>query len=150
MSGGITDKKEATMKDCLIIGPGAAMTYKEVYPLLRYKVLTVTERSIHFNPEAEDVRCYWLTTLSRSVDMIRRQLTKTYNPQDYLHYDDYPAIECSNKSNIPIDYDGDIGVPITFFCWYPELDYEIVDGPLRPKINGKTKFPRLIIRRKQL
>lgn len=136
------------MKDCLIIGFPTALTYKDVYPLLKDKVLTVTERAIHFNPEAEDVRCYWYTTLSRSVDMRRRQLTKIYNSKDYPHYDDYPAIECSNKSNIPIDYYGNIGVPITFLCYYPELPYEIVDGPLRPKLNGKTKFPRLIIRRK--
>ena len=137
------------MKDCLIIGPVPAMTYKEVYPLLISKILTVTERSVDFYEDTHQ-EGNWFTTLSRSVDMRRRQLTKTYNPQDYPHYDDYPAIECSNKSNIPINYDGNIGVPITFFYWYPELDYEIVDGPLRPKINGKTKFPRLIIRRKQL
>ena len=137
------------MKDCLIIGPVPAMTYKEVYPLLISKILTVTERSVDFYEDTHQ-EGNWFTTLSRSVDMRRRQLTKTYNPQDYPHYDDYPAIECSNKSNIPINYDGNIGVPITFFYWYPELDYEIVDGPLRPKINGKTKFPRLIIRRKLL
>lgn len=137
------------MKDCLIIGPVPAMTYKEVYPLLISKILTVTERSVDFYEDTHQ-EGNWFTTLSRSVDMRRRQLTKTYNPQDYPHYDDYPAIECSNKSNIPIDYPGNIGVPITFFYWYPELDYEIVDGPLRPKINGKTKFPRLIIRRKLL
>ena len=137
------------MKDCLIIGPVPAMTYKEVYPLLISKILTVTERSVDFYENTHQ-EGNWFATLSRSVDMRRRHLTKTYNPQDYPHYDDYPAIECSNKSNIPIDYDGNIGVPITFFYWYPELDYEIVDGPLRPKLNGKTKFPRLIIRRKQL
>ena len=135
------------MKDCLIIGPVPAMTYKEVYPLLINKILTVTERSVDFYEDTH-VMGNWYTTLSRSVDMRRRQLTKTYNPQDYPHYDDYPAIECSNKNNIPIDYDGNIGVPITFFCYYPELPYDIVDGPLHPKLNGKTRFTRLIIRRK--
>ena len=136
------------MKDCLIIGPGTVMMYKEVYPLLINKVLTVTERSIHFNTETEDVRCYWFNTLSRSVDMRSRQLTKTYTPQDYPHYDGYPAIECNNKGNIPIDYPGNIGVPITFFCWYPELDYDILELRTDLKVNGKDKFARLIIRRK--
>lgn len=137
------------MKDCLIIGPVPAMTYKEVLPLLISKILTVTERSVDFYEDTHQ-EGNWLTTLSRSVDMRRRQLTKTYNPENYPRYDNYDAVECSNKSNIPIDYDGNIGVPITFFYWYPELDYEIVDGPVRPKLKGKTKFPRLIIRRKQL
>lgn len=145
----VKDKEKRTMTDFIIIGPVPAMTYKEVYPLLKNKIMNVTERSIHFNQEAEDIKCYWFTTMSRSVDMRRRQLSKTYNSKDYPHYDDYPAIECSNKSNIPIDYYGNIGVPISFFCYYPELPYEIVDGPVRPKLNGKTKFPRLIIRRKQ-
>lgn len=138
------------MKDCLIIGPVHTLCRKEVAELLKKKILTATERSIHFNPEAEDVRCNWFTTLSRSVDMSKRKLSKTYNPQEYPHYDDYDAIECTNKKNIPVDYAGKIGVPISFFFYYPELDYEIVDGPIIPKLNGKNKFMRLIIRRKQL
>lgn len=136
------------MKDCLIIGPATVIHYKDVYPLLINKVLTVTERAIHFNPEAEDVRCNWFTTLTRSVDMRRRQLTKTYNPQDYPIYDNYDAVECSNKSNIPVDYTGKIGVPISFFFYYPELDYEILEHRGDLKLNGKTVYERLIIRRK--
>lgn len=137
------------MKDCLIIGCPAALTYKDVYPLLKDKILTVTERAIHFNPEVEDVRCNWLTTLTRSVDMRRRQLTKTYNPQDYPRYDNYDAVECSNKSNIPVDYPDKIGVPISFFFYYPELDYEVLEHRGDLKLNGKDKFARLIIRRKK-
>jgi len=137
------------MKDCLIIGPVHSMIRKEVSNLLKKKILTVTERAVDFLPVLHQ-EGNWLTTLKRSVDMSKRKLTKTYNPQEYPHYDDYDAIECTNKKNIPIDYNGNIGVPITFFYWYPELDYEIIDGPLTPKLNGKNKFQRLIIRRKQL
>lgn len=127
------------------------MMYKDVYPLLRDKVLTVTERSIHFNPEAEDIHGKWFTTLSRSVDMRRRQLTKTYNPDNYPTYDNAPdIIECTNKSNIPIDYPDKIGVPITFFYYYPELDYDILELRTDLKLNNKQLFARLIIRRKQL
>ena len=139
------------MKDCLIIGFPTALMYNDVYPLLKDKILTVTERAIHFNPEAEDIHGKWYTTLGRSVDMKRRQLTKTYNPDDYPTYDNAPdIIECGNKSNIPVDYQGKIGVPISFFFYYPELDYEILEHRGDLKLNGKTVFARLIIRRKQL
>lgn len=137
------------MKACLIIGPVTALTYKDVYPLLRDKILTVTERAIHFN-ENSNITCKWFTTLSRSVDMRRRQLTKTYNPDDYPTYDNAPdIIECSNKSNIPADYAGKIGVPISFFFYYPELDYEVLEHRGDLKLNGKTVFERLIIQKRK-
>ena len=137
------------MKDCLIIGPTTALIYNDVYPLLKDKILTVTERSIDFYEETHQ-ECKWFTTLSRSVDMRRRQLTKTYNPQDYPIYDNYDAVECGNKSNIPVDYTGKIGVPISFFCYYPELPYEILEKRGDLVLNENNVFARLIIRRKQL
>lgn len=138
------------MKDCLIIGPTTAPICKDVYPLLKDKVLTVTERAIHFN-ENHNIVGRWFTTLSRSVDMSRRKLTKTYNPYDYPRYDNAPdIIECNNKSNIPVDYQDKIGVPINFFYYYPELDYEILEKRGDLVLNGKQMFARLIIRRKQL
>ena len=137
------------MKDCLIIGPVTVMHYKDVYPLLKNKILTVTERAVDFLPVLHQ-EGNWFTTLSRSVDMRRRQLTKTYNPDDYPRYDNAPEIiECGNKSNIPVDYQDKIGVPITFFYYYPELDYEILEHRGDLKLNGKTVYERLIIRKKQ-
>lgn len=139
------------MKACLIIGPVHTLCRKEVVELLKKKILTVTERSIHFNPEAEDVRCNWFTTLVRSVDMSKRKLTKTYNPDDYPRYDNAPEIiECTNKSKIPVDYPDKIGVPVTFFYYYPELPYEILEKRGDLVLNGKRLFARLIIRRKAL
>lgn len=136
------------MKECLIIGPTTALMYNVVYPLLKDKILTVTERAIQF---CEDTHVYgnWFTTLVRSVDMRRRQLTKTYNPEDYPAYDNAPEIiECTNKSKIPVDYPDKIGVPITFFYYYPELPYEILEKRGDLVLNGKRLFERLIIRRK--
>lgn len=137
------------MKDCLIIGPVHGVICKEACVPLIKKILTVTERAVDFLPAIHQ-EGNWYTTLKRSVDMSRRKLTKAYNPQDYPHYDNYDAVECKRKSDIPIDYEGNIGVPITFFYYYPELPYEIVDGPLHPELNGKRLFKRLIIRRKAL
>lgn len=138
------------MKDCLIIGPATALLYKNVYPLLIKKAITVTERAIHFYKGGKkDERCYWFTTFHRFVDMSRRKLTKKFNKNEYPTYDNAPdIIECNNKSNIPIDYQGKIGVPITFFCYYPDLDYEILEKRGDLKLNGKSVFGRLIIRKK--
>ena len=138
------------MKECLIIGPVTTLMYKEVYPLLKDKILTVTERSVDFYEDTH-VMGNWYTTLTRSVDMRRRQLTKTYNPQDYPRYDNAPEIiECTNKSKIPVNYPDKIGVPITFFFYYPELPYEILELRTDLKMNNKQLFARLIIRRKAL
>lgn len=137
------------MKPCLIIGPVTALTYKDIYPLLINKILTVTERSVDFYKDTH-IMGNWYTTFIRSVDMRRRQLTKTYIPDNYPTYDNAPdIIECSNKSNIPIDYTGKIGVPISFFFYYPELPYEILEKRGDLKLKGKNVFARLIIRRKQ-
>lgn len=140
------------MKDCLIIGFPTALHYNDVYPLLMDKILTVTEREVPFYVENKHIGAKWFSTLNRAgINMRRRQLTKTYNSNDYQTYDNAPdIIECSNKSNIPVDYHGKIGVPISFFSYYPELDYEILEKRGDLKLNGKRLFTRLIIRRKQL
>lgn len=138
------------MTDCLIIGPPTALIYKDVYPLLKDKILTVTERAVNKFYQADHMKSVWFTTLTRSVDMKRRKLTKTYNPQDYPTYDNAPdIIECTNKNKIPVDYPDKIGVPITFFYYYPELDYEILELRTDLKLNGKDMFTRLIIRKRK-
>ena len=95
------------------------------------------------------MKSIWFTTLTRSVDMKRRQLTKAYNDKDYPRYDNYDAVECKNKNDIPTDYMGKIGVPITFFYYYPELDYTIVETRSDLKLNGKQLFTRLIIQKRK-
>ena len=73
-------------------------------------------------------------------------LTKKYN-NDYRVYDNYDAIECTSK-DIPTDYEGKIGVPITFFKYYNYLPYNVLDLRADLKLNNKQLFTRLIIRRK--
>lgn len=100
-----------------------------------------------FNNQNTGPRGDWFTTLQvYRPENKKLKLTRTYNENDYPGFDDYPAIESASK-DIPIDYTGLIAVPISFFKYYDYLPYEIVDGPLRPKINGKTKFSRLIIQK---
>ena len=135
------------MKDCLIIGNGASLSYKDTYELLRTKTLMVTERAVDFYGDTH-VCCSWLSTM-RWVPDNRIKLTRTYTPEDYPRYDNYDAIEVNNKKDIPADYEGKMGVPITFFYWYPDLDYDILEKRGDLKLNGKQLFQRLIIQKRQ-
>ena len=84
---------------------------------------------------------------------------------EYQHYDNYNAIEVPFTDAIPSDYDGIMGVPISFLDKYCPEQFEIIDGIGRysildnertkkegkylSMINGQPKFFRIIIRKKQ-
>ena len=69
-----------------------------------------------------------LTSAKRHEDLI---LYKTYNPADYPTYDNYDAIEVAKAADIPVDYDGVMGVPITFLDKYNPDQFEIVGTAAR-------------------
>lgn len=91
-----------------------------------------------------------------------------YEPKKYPEYDNYHAIEVSRYKDIPIEYDGVMGVPVTFLAYYnPDQfeivgsDYEVKQGLLpeiikqswngktdRGYVNGKRKFARILIRKR--
>ena len=84
-------------------------------------------------------------------------LDRRYDPKQYPIYDNYAAIEVSETKNIPIDYFGLMGVPITALAKGIDLLFEILfispeipglDGKL--KLNGKELYRRIIIRRKRI
>ncbi len=60
----------------------------------------------------------------------------------------YPAINCDKTQDIPVDYPGPIGVPITYMANYNPERFEIVDN-ISPVVNGKEKYRRIIIRNKR-
>ena len=86
-------------------------------------------------------------------------LTATYDPEFYPTYDNYDAINVYDSRKIPKDYFGVMGVPMSFIFKHNPQQFEIVgeakhgsDGPLdlfKPFVNGKEKYVRLLIRRKQ-
>ena len=147
------------MKDCLIIGPPSAFHYEEVYNLLKNNILRLghkgyLEEVAMYYTDCDGVRhrlgsCFFTTLQVRNRER-HFTPTKTYNPQDYQRYDNYDAVECKFKNDIPIDYQGKIGIPDSFWFYYPELDYEVIEHRGDLKLNGKTVYERLIIRRKQL
>lgn len=136
------------MKACLIIGPAYALGYREIYPLLRDKILHLGICVVHLT---DNIACYWFTTLQVNRPENKKLiLTKTYNENDYPRFDNAPDIIESKSKDIPVDYNGLIAVPITFFKYYDYLPYEVLEHRGDLKLNGKQMFERLIIRRKQL
>lgn len=71
-------------------------------------------------------RAYWFTNLDTRKRHESLTLYKRYTPQEYPTYTNYRAIEVSKVAEIPEDYDGDMGVPITFLDKYNPAQFEII------------------------
>jgi len=131
-------------KKFVIIGHQNAITYKGIFELLMENKIWLgygfKGGAAHFITHYEDhatagdhkegmVRVSgvnWFTNLDISKRHEGLILYKTYNPEDYPTYDNYEAIEVSKTKEIPADYDGVMGVPITFLDKYNPDQFEIV------------------------
>jgi len=178
-------------KQFVIIGNMNAITYKEVFPLIKENKLWFGP-SIHSGDRefgvpydyplkaaghridengnkfirVKGVR--WFTNLDiakRHEDLI---LYKPYTPGEYPKYDNYDAINVDKTKEIPMDYPGAMGVPITFLDKYNPEQFEILNsnhfrknetvpykshGLIKDKegsINGKPKYVRILIKNKRL
>lgn len=126
------------MKDCLLLANINVITYKEVFPPLKNNILrpgVVFNKTLEFEGEKGPTKkpgIAWYTTLSTPVKD-KLVLTKTYNEKDYPKYDNYPAINVDKVKDIPYDYDGVIGVPITIFKY--DLDEVEIQGLSADKRN---------------
>ena len=131
-------------KKFLIIGHQNAIKYKEIFPLIQQNKLWLgygfKGGAAHFISHYEDkatagdhreglIRVSgvtWFTNLEttkRYEDLI---LYKKYNPEEYPKYENYDAINVNRTEEIPIDYDGVMGVPITFMDKYNPEQFEII------------------------
>ena len=168
-------------KKFIIIGNVNSITYKEIFPLLKKNQmwigLTIRSGDREFRvPDSypltaagyridEAGKKYirvkgvrWFTNLDYPERHEELVLYKRYAPEEYNKYDDYDAINVDKTVDIPYDYDGIMGVPITFLDKYTPEQFEIVgldryveDNPHyghRFKINGKETYARILIRRK--
>lgn len=160
-------------KQCLIIGNQNAFTYKEIFKMIKNNKLWTGYNMVkEFNQPDGSIKkfgnvCWFtnLTTNKRNEEMV---LTKSYNLIDYPKYENYEAIEVNRLANIPKDYDGVMGVPITFIDKYNPEQFEILghtsssdkspevealrtdpNNRNRGLINGKEKYDRILIRRKK-
>lgn len=167
----------AAKKECLIIGNMNAITYKEVFPLIKENKLWlgISNGAKEFIKPSGGFQkmgnTYWFTNLEHGrrhqplqlmtmADNFKYSKHKEIKGQtEYKHYDNYDAIEVPFTDAIPSDYDGVMGVPISFLDKYcPEqfeikgIDRYVEDNPHyghRFTINGKEVYARILIRKKQ-
>ena len=135
-------------KKFIIIGNGNAVTYKEIFPLIKsnklwlgaskgiggkFSFIAPKEYEGRYVSEVNGVRlaqvnsACWFTNLDHHKRHEELILYKTYTPDDYPKYDNYDAINVDKTSDIPCDYDGVMGVPITFLDKYNPTQFEIVE-----------------------
>ena len=119
-------------KKFIVVGNKNSITYKEIFPLLKNNQIW-----IGFNSPAEfktpDGTTNKINGLSRwftNLDIIKRHefldLIEKYSPEKYPKYDNYDAINVDKVLDIPVDYDGIMGVPITFMDKHNPEQFEIL------------------------
>lgn len=167
-------------KDFLVIGNINAITYKEIFKLIKnneawmginmgrgisgfivpdHYELYGTETDIDKNGNGiiSPNNCLWLTNLDISKRHKDIPLTETYkgNEDKYLNYDNYNGINVNKTKDIPADYKGAMGVPITFLHRFNPEQFEIIkfrkgNDNKDLRINGKTPYFRILIRNKKI
>ena len=117
-------------KKFIFIGPQNIITYKEVFPLIKDNKLWLgyTHPKEFITPGSTQKfgNISWFTNLEtkkRTEDLL---LFRTYNEKDYPKYDNYDAINVDKVKDIPMDYYGVMGVPITFLDSYNPNQFEII------------------------
>lgn len=171
-------------KKFIIVGNQNALSYKEIFPLVKDNKLWLgygfKGGAAHFiNTHYQDYAVagdhkkgmirvsgvVWFTNLDIKKRHEELVLYKTYSPEEYPKFDNYDAINVNKTAEIPMDYDGLMGVPITFFDKYNPDQFEVIDGIGRysilnneetkaagkylSMINGKAVYFRIIIKRKK-
>lgn len=158
-------------KKFLIIGNKNSITYKEIFPLIKDNRLWIGfESPLEFyTPTGLSKRvqglCRWFTNLDIAKRHEKLILWKNYTSEEYTKYDNYDAINVDKVSDIPCDYDGVMGVPITFLDKYNPEQFEITgqlnvgcymddngwqgsNGKNMLSIGNKTAYKRVLIKRK--
>ena len=148
------------MKKFLIIGNMNAITYKEVFPYIKSGEIDCGYNfnyCILFKNPYEDkdlsvVITWWQNLKEQEKPYV--ELTKDYVDGDYQKYDNYDAINVDRSSDIPKNYFGEMGVPISFLNKLNRNQFELVGimnsyDKGQPFILGKLKYARLVIKRKK-
>lgn len=140
-------------KKFVIVGHQNAITYKEIFPLIKANKIWVgygfKGGAAHFISNYKDVATagnhiegmirvsgvMWFTNLEIKKRHEELILYKRYNPEEYPKYDNYDAINVDKTKDIPCDYYGVMGVPITFLDKFCPEQFEIVE--FRKGLDGK-------------
>lgn len=158
-------------KKFLVLGNPSALTYKEIFPLIKANDLwwgvkgsgganmyfvaspEKTAQVVAAKPEGSwwkmidgvahiGIKTVWYTNLDHAKRHENLILVQKYDPELHPTYDNYDGIEVSNVSDIPEDYDGVMGVPITFLDKYSPDQFEIVGIAKAPLGSPIKKYPR--------
>lgn len=158
-------------KKFLIIGNVNAITYKEIFPLIKENKmwlgisLNATKCSFIVNEDYEGKHVYydnsvkyaqinnavWFTNLDHKKRHEPLDFYKKYNSDEFPKYDNYDAINVKKVCDIPMDYNGIMGVPITFLNKYCPEQFEIIkfrkgDDNKDLSVNGKCPYFRILIK----
>lgn len=167
-------------KKFLLIGNQNALTYKEIFPYIKngdiwigycfgdmkFKVPNDTKpRKTRFWIDENGQKwrsignAMWLTNLDNERKHKELVLTAYYEPNKYPCYDNYNAINVSRVVEIPMDYPGVMGVPLTYLKYHNDEQFEIIGEAnhgsdnefdlFKPIINGKQIFKRILIKNKK-
>ena len=183
-------------KKFIIIGAKNAITYKEIFPFIKddkmwvgYKTMSgsllcdvpqryVEEIKRNYNKASYKIidgklkmlcPAMWYTDLDHQKRHEELILYKRYSPEEFPKYDNYDAIEVSKTKEIPYDFDGAMGVPISFLDKHNPEQFEIIglsasagyrkeivglpflgDRDARPKLGNRTTYARIFIKNKRL
>lgn len=160
-------------KKFLVIGSMNAITYKDVFKLIKNNKLWLgVSYPKNFKQPDGSLKKFgninWYTNLQHNKRNQKLNLTEDFDIEKYPMYDNYNAIEVARTNNIPKNYNGAMGVPISFLNKYNPnqfeilgADFDIHNGDLgylkvkdwkgkvdRGYINGKRIYSRIIIRHK--
>ena len=117
-------------KKYIILGNINAITYKIVYGLIFYGKLFLGKTKVNrfYTPTKEimAVACYWYTNIKIKKKIPFLKLTKKYNPEEYYKYLNYNGINVNKVKDIPYDYDGVMGVPISFLENMNDKQFQLV------------------------
>ena len=142
-------------KKFLIVGSQNAVTYKDVFPLIKDNTMwlgvTPKGQDMLFDVPEDDARelvanakegsayrvvegvikgrlgnAAWFTNLDHKKRHEKLILYKRYSPEDYPVYDNYDAINVDKIAEIPMDWDGAMGVPVTFLDKHNPEQFEII------------------------
>ena len=178
-------------KKFIIIGNKNSITYKDIFSLIKDGKLWLGYRNINQDmwfivPEDYDfekivdgkrlkhIMGCWFTNLDTTKRHENLTLYRQYDPKVYPRYDNYDAINVDKVAEIPYDYEGPMGVPITFLDKYNPDQFEIIGlandkrdkDPIFIKgkptyldpqhksfvgmvLNGKAPYARIIIKLKR-
>ena len=160
------------MVDFLVIGHISCINYNNIHPLvINGKFSFGWNRVVEFENGVKFGNIRWFGNISDYCPP-KLELKKHYNEIDYNRFDNYDCINIDRIEDIPVDYDGLMGVPITFIDKWNQEQFELIglfcdtrngkyliNGDSRyideghksyvgPVIDGKAFFSRILIKKK--